>query len=217
MLSAQVEALGPGIEACHLGIAKDDPADLREKLAEGFRSDVLILSGGVSMGDFDYVHTELKARGLEVALEKVAIKPGKPLVFGRVEIDGHTRHVFGLPGNPVSSFVTFELFVKPFLRASCGLEAKPPEPVFARVGADIGGKAIPRTQHLPARVHATESGVLAVETITWNGSGDLRGLVDANSLVVVPRGEAPPREGDMAEVFLLEPAALPRPGAATRA
>ena len=101
------------------------------------------------------------ADGLEVLVEKVAIKPGKPLLFGRIRRrDGGACHVFGLPGNPVSSFVTFELFVRPFLLRLLGHDDVEPDVVRATLDAALAIKPIPRTQHLPAVLSAGEDGRL---------------------------------------------------------
>jgi molybdopterin molybdotransferase len=203
MLTAQVAALGAGIEVEHLGIARDNPESVEAMLERGLAADVLILSGGVSMGDYDFVHHGLKARGLEIVLEKVAIKPGKPLLVGFLA-DGDRRvTVFGLPGNPVSSYVTFELFARPFLRALMGHGAAEPLEIEVRVAAKPRGKALPRTQHLPARLRSGPQG-LEIEALAWNGSGDLRGLLDANAFLVVPTGEAPPEAGAMAKALVIE-------------
>ena len=211
MLTAQVRSLGPSIRCQHLGITKDSPEDVRRTLDRGLASDVLILSGGVSMGDWDFVHHELHALGLEVLIEKIAIKPGKPLLFGRLTAEnGRPLWVFGLPGNPVSSYVTFELFARPFLRGLTGR----PGPHFLELDATIqggaSGKAIPRTQHLPARIAAGRAG-LEARPVSWHGSGDLRGLVDANGFIIVPAGESLPAEGEVARVLLTEPDVLRLP------
>ena len=204
MLAAQVRNLGAGIQAKFGGIVVDNPEATRAAIEDGLEGDVLVFSGGVSMGDYDYVHHELKARGLEVLIEKVAIKPGKPLLFGFFNHDGRRVYVFGLPGNPVSSYCTFELFLRPFLRGMMGFSGPHVMEFPARLVSELSGKAIPRTQHLPAQLswQGSEASVLAVE---WHGSGDLRGMVDGNAFIVVPAGEAPPAAGSMVQVLALEP------------
>lgn len=215
MLSAQVAALGAGIEVRHLGIAKDDAASVEAMLTRGLEADVLILSGGVSMGDYDFVHHGLKARGLDIVLEKVAIKPGKPLLVGFLEHEGRRVTVFGLPGNPVSSYVTFELFARPFLRRLMGHAAAEPLEIEVRVATRPKGRALPRTQHLPSRLRSTPQG-LEVEALSWNGSGDLRGLLDANAFLVVPTGEEPPEAGALARVLVIEHETLRQPPFSSR-
>ena len=208
MLVAQVASLGLGIDARWLGIAKDTVEDTRAMIERGLAHDVMMLSGGVSMGDHDHVHKELKARGMEVFIEKIAIKPGKPLIFGRLpKSGGGETYVFGLPGNPVSSFVTFELFVRPFLSGLMGLAPPHRLEVKARIVGPIRGKAIPRFQHIPARIEIEDENLVA-RAVEWHGSGDLRGIVDANGFILVPPHEAPPTEGVMTPVMLLEPRVL---------
>ncbi len=205
MLAAQVRALGLGIDADFAGIIADTKEATRGAIEANMDADVLILSGGVSMGDFDYVHHELIERGLEVLIQSVAIKPGKPLLFGRLtRPDGSFVWVFGLPGNPVSSFCTFELFVRPFLRGLLGLQAPHTLELRVPLVQEIRGKSIPRTQHLPARIHVGAEG-LSVTQVPWHGSGDLRGLLDANGFIVIEAGAVMPGPGDLVAVVLTEP------------
>jgi molybdopterin molybdotransferase len=198
LLEAQIRQVSPAIPVLRPGIARDSRESLERFLDVGCDHDVLILSGGISMGDLDLVGPELKRRGLEVLVEKVSIKPGKPLLFGRLpRKDGGRCTVFGLPGNPVSSFVTFELFVRPFLARMLGHEDAGPDAVFAVLEEIRGIKTIPRTQHLPAVLSAAEDGRLRVRDLEWHGSADLRGFVDANGMIVVEAGAAPPKPGDV--------------------
>ena len=192
LLEAQILAVSPALRVLRPGVARDDRASLARFLEVGLAHDVLILSGGVSMGDLDLVGVALKDRGLEVLIEKVSIKPGKPLLFGRVKrADGGRCTVFGLPGNPVSSFATFELFVRPYLLRRLGDPDPYPDEVTAVLEHDGPLKVIPRTQHLPARLRAVD-GVLRATPLRWNGSADLRGLVDADAFIIVsPDGPAP--------------------------
>jgi molybdopterin molybdotransferase len=216
MLASQVRALGVGLEATFAGIVADTQEATRDAIEAGMEADVLILSGGVSMGDFDHVHHELKARGLEVKIQSVAIKPGKPLLFGRMKrLDGTYTWVFGLPGNPVSSFCTFELFVRPFLRGLIGLQPPHTLTVKATLTAPLRGRPIPRTQHLPAQVNLGPGG-LTVCQVPWNGSGDLRGLIDANGFIISKALEPFPEEGDLVDVVLSEPEALRLPAKTSR-
>lgn len=200
LLDALVRAAAPCVRTLRPGVARDERGNLARFLDVGLAHDVLILSGGVSMGDLDLVGVALKERGLEVLIEKVSIKPGKPLLFGYVaRKDGGRCAVFGLPGNPVSSFATFELFVGPYLAARLGRDDAAPEEILATLEHDRPLKAIPRTQHLPAVLRA-EAGRLFVRPLPWNGSADLRGCVDANAFVVVPVEGAAPAPGDLVGV-----------------
>jgi molybdopterin molybdotransferase len=202
LLEAQVRQVSPAIPCLRPGIARDTRESLGRFLDVGCEHDVLVLSGGVSMGDLDLVGGELRGRGMEVLVEKVAIKPGKPLLFGHVRRkDGGRCSVFGLPGNPVSSYVAFELFVRPFLLRLLGQEDVAPLVARARLEGDVPG-SIPRTQHLPAIVACGDDGVLEARPLVWHGSADLRGFLDANAMIVIGAGGPAARRGDLADVEL---------------
>jgi len=212
LLEAQILAVSAALRVLRPGVAKDDRASLARFLDVGLAHDVLILSGGVSMGDLDLVGVALKERGLEILIEKVSIKPGKPLLFGRVRrADGRHCTVFGLPGNPVSSYATFELFVRPYLLRRLGDPDPFPDEATAVLEHDGPLKVIPRTQHLPA-ILAVVDGVLRATPLRWNGSADLRGLVDAGAFIVVSPDEPAPRPGDRVTVHRLpgKPLRAPR-------
>ena len=106
-----------GFDADYLGIARDNREELRRKMLLGLERDVLIITGGVSMGEYDFVRNVFQDLGLEILFSKVAIKPGKPTVFAR----RGNKLVFGLPGNPISALITFECFVRPALGRLCGM------------------------------------------------------------------------------------------------
>jgi molybdopterin molybdotransferase len=185
---AQVRELG--LEADDFGIVRDEPGALRAAVREGLERDVLLLTGGVSAGDWDLVVPALEAEGVSIRLHKVAIKPGKPFCFA--------PRVFGLPGNPVSSFVIFEAFVRPYLGGLSGGEF-PRRRVRALLKNAVK-KGADRVQYLPARVD--EAGG-AAELLPWKGSADLFTLADANAFAVVPVGAAP-AAGDAAEFLMLD-------------
>ncbi len=182
----------------------DVVGDDRDALAGVIRAglvgaDVLCLSGGISMGAFDFVPEMLASCGVRFVFRKVAIKPGKPTLFG-VTDDGTC--VFGLPGNPVSAFVAFRLFVHPALLRLQGL----PMLGFDRMRARLNGTckaARDRSSYTPVRVAADESGTLRATRIAWQGSGDPFGLVGANGLLVRRAGEAEACDGDDVLVLLL--------------
>ncbi len=185
-LGAQVRELG--LECDDLGIVRDEPGLLRAAIREGLRRDVLLLSGGVSAGDWDFVVPALEAEGVRITLHKVAIKPGKPFCFA--------PRVFGLPGNPVSSFVIFEVFVRPYLGGLCGADLSRRR-VWARLEGALK-KVSDRVQFQPARLRAD-----AVELLPWKGSADLFALAEANAFVIVPPGLLPGK-GDRVECLLLD-------------
>ncbi len=180
-----------------LGIARDDTDHLRLAIEQGLQSDMLILSGGVSAGKFDLVPGVLADLGVESLFHKVAMKPGKPVLFGVKQ----PKLVFGLPGNPVSSLVCFELFVRPAIRA---LMALPPGPcwVNANLTKDFPYRSDRPTYH-PARLLKTAEG-FTIEPTAWFGSPDLRGVLPANAFVLLPVGDQMHRAGDRMMVLDVE-------------
>ena len=177
-LAAQIRLAGG--EPVVLGNAADRMDDLGEKIERGLKEDVLVLSGGVSMGKYDLVENVLKAMGAEFFFDAVAIRPGKPAVFGVCQ----GKPVFGLPGNPVSTMVTFELFVAPAIDLLSGAEARALPLVEARLAEAMKEK--PGLAHfLPARVDWHDR-VPEVKALRWQGSGDIAALAKANCFVVVP-------------------------------
>jgi molybdopterin molybdotransferase len=192
-LAAQVRMAGG--EPVLLGNAADREDDLWEKISAGLRKDILILSGGVSMGKYDLVEKVLREMGAEFFFDAVAIRPGKPAVFAMCE----GKPVFGLPGNPVSTMVTFELFVVPAIDLRGGAQARPLPMVEAMVAEDLHEKP-GMTHFLPAHVtwpaaepaHAdgnaeslTEGVAAKVKALSWQGSGDIAAMVRANCFLVV--------------------------------
>jgi molybdopterin molybdotransferase len=193
-LAAQVRIAGG--EPVLLGNAADRVQDLAEKIERGLREDVLVLSGGVSMGEYDLVEKALKAMGAEFFFDAVAIRPGKPAVFGACQ----GKPVFALPGNPVSTMVTFELFVAPAIDLLSGGEARPLPLLEARLAEALKEKP-GLTHFLPARV---EWGGLAPEVIAleWQGSGDIAALAMANCFLVVPPDRERISAGESVSVWL---------------
>jgi len=172
-----------GAESRYLGIARDDKARLAQLVRDGLdHSDVLVLSGGVSAGKFDFVPDVLRELGVESHFHKVRMKPGKPLLFGT---RGATL-VFGLPGNPVSSFVGFELYIRPALRKMGGHAIFGPTFVPVPLAADLTTEN-DRPTYAPARLKWTPDGV-HVDPAGWFGSADLRGLLTADALIQLPAG-----------------------------
>ncbi len=177
-LAAQVRLAGG--KPVLLGNAMDREDDLRNKISRGLQEDLLVLSGGVSMGKYDLVEAVLSDLKAEFYFDAVAIRPGRPAVFGKC---GDT-FVFGLPGNPVSTMVTFELFVAPAIDLLSGAEARPLPLVEARLGEPLEEKP-GLTHFLPARVE-WESARPEVKPLKWQGSGDIAALAKANCFLVVP-------------------------------
>lgn len=181
-LAAQVSESGG--EPLILPVAHDDVNDIEVFVRKGIRSDLLLLTGGVSMGKYDLVEQVLEKLGAQFFFTGVLIQPGKPVVFGEVGYDGKTAPFFGLPGNPVSTMVTFQLFVRPVLDALAG--ARPRPPLFAHASLKSGFKTkTGLTRFLPARLDGTHEQP-EVELVKWHGSGDLMAMSCANCYIVVP-------------------------------
>lgn len=176
-LSAQVGDAG-GIPRC-MEIAADAPEILRNSIQEGLQSDLLLLTGGVSVGKYDFVEQVLADLGAEFYFQGVALRPGKPLVFGRVA----GKFFFGLPGNPISTFVTFALFARPALAVLGGSDFEPPVFLRARMGKPLQQRT-GLTAFLPARLERM-SGDPVVSPVGWQGSGDLVGVAAANCFIVI--------------------------------
>jgi molybdopterin molybdotransferase len=180
MLTAQVGRAG-GVPL-YLGIGRDDEAELKRLIRNGLETPVLILSGGVSMGKLDLVPGVLKNLGMESHFHQVEMKPGKPLLFGTC---GKSL-VFGLPGNPVSSYCCFELFVRPAIRALAGYARPGPNWQQASVAEPFEYSTDRPTYH-PANLENVE-GMNRVRQAPWFGSPDLRALTKANALMLLSAG-----------------------------
>ncbi len=196
MLAGQVSRAG-GVPRS-LGIAPDRAEALRDLVAEGLRSPVLILSGGVSAGKLDLVPGVLQELGVTAHFHKVVMKPGKPVLFG----SRGDQLVFGLPGNPVSSLVCFELFVRPALRVLGGHADPGPRLLRATLAEEYAYRTDRPTYH-PARLEAGEGG-WEVRAVPWFGSPDLRGLTRANAFVLFPAGDHVHRAGQVFQVLSTE-------------
>jgi molybdopterin molybdotransferase len=161
-------------------------------------TDVLLVAGGVSVGKFDLVSAALEELGVAVHFRQVRLKPGKPLLFGT---KGQTL-VFGLPGNPVSAYVCFELFVRPALRLLAGHAA--PGPRLTRLPLAEGVAEVnDRPTYRPAALELGDEGY-RVRPLPWLGAPDLRGLQPADALLVLPPGESRLSVGQLASVVLLD-------------
>ncbi len=188
-LEAQLRVL-PAL-AFNLGIARDEGTSLRHIIDLGLLDhDVVLLTGGVSMGEFDHVPGILKEAGVEILFEKVAIQPGKPTVFGR---KGNT-FVFGLPGNPVSSFVLFEILVKPFLNRMMGHTEQPV--VFQLpMGVDYTRRRSDRKSMIPVVIRDG-----AVYPVEYHGSAHINAYTKAGGIMVVETGTTRITRGEQVHV-----------------
>ncbi|MBZ5501647.1 MAG: molybdopterin molybdotransferase MoeA [Acidobacteriia bacterium] len=186
-LSTQVSLAGG--EPVVIGTAPDDVAKLRAQIEQGLECDALILSGGVSAGSYDFVEDVLRELGAEILFNSVAVRPGRPTVFGWCR----GKPVFGLPGNPVSTMVTFELFAVPAIDLLSGAQPRPLPLFKARLSHPVDEKG-PVAHFLPARftAPATDTGaapaapsVPTVQVLLWEGSGDIGAVVRANCFLLV--------------------------------
>jgi molybdopterin molybdotransferase len=196
MLMAQARRAG-GVPR-YLGIARDRLDSLRPLVKQGLEADVLVLSGGVSAGKLDLVPGVLRELGVEAHFHKVEMKPGKPVFFGTRD----ATLVFGLPGNPVSALVCFELFVRPGLRKLAGHDNSGPALVTATLAEDFAYRTDRPTYH-PARLGIGEGG-WRVRPVPWYGSPDLRAVAAANAFVVFPAGDHRHRAGELFPVLRVE-------------
>ena len=204
MLAAQIETAG-GIPV-RLGIARDDRDELRRKIQQGLQCDIFVLSGGVSAGTLDLVPDTLAEMGVTEIFHKVDMKPGKPIWFGKWERSGQSPnqdcshcYVFGLPGNPVSSLVCCELFVRTAIRRLMGVEPATVAPNLAKLEHDYSTRPDRPTYH-PARL-TWGAGHLAVTLVPWHGSSDLCGTVAANGMAYLSGEARQYRVGDELETF----------------
>jgi molybdopterin molybdotransferase len=195
-LMAQVQALG--IEPALLGIARDDPDELARYLRRGLEYDVLLVSGGTSVGVHDYVRPTIEALGAQMLFWRVAMKPGHPVAFGKVG----EKIIFGLPGNPVSSMVCFEEFVVPALRRMMGHARTHRRTLSARMTHNV--------KHQPGRTEfirvllAKEQGGYTATSTGAQGSGMLLSMARADGLAVVPADSAGLAAGSTVAVQLLD-------------
>ena len=202
-IAAQCRELGA--EPAYLGIARDSREDVEAHLRAGLAADVLVSSAGVSVGDRDYVRPALEALGFRLLFWGVNMKPGYPLVFGRLGAAGRPL-VFGLPGNPVSAMVTFEQFVRPCLLRMMGHSALFRPRVRARLTEPLAKPA--GRLHFVRVSLERRGGEIAARPTGNQSSGVLRSMVAAHGLLVFPAEATELRAGAWAEVQVLDPGFL---------
>jgi molybdopterin molybdotransferase len=200
-LAAMVAA--EGTTPHRLAVARDTLEDLRARIHEGLQHDLLVLTGGVSMGKYDFVEQALSELGAELLFTGARIQPGKPVVFGRIprlDAPGTYTYLFGLPGNPISTQVCFHLFVAPLLRALAGRTELAPRFVEARLREHVrGGASV--TRFLPAEL-TSDWQHASVRLTGWQGSGDLAANARGNSYCVLPAEVEHFAAGDTVRVLL---------------
>ena len=192
--SLAVQIQDAGGEPVLLPIAPDAQRRLRQLIEEGLQSDLLIMTGGVSMGRYDLVEQVLAGLQAEFFFTGAKIQPGRPVVFGRVVCGGSTpgrgasappsKYFFGLPGNPVSTMVTFELFARPMLEALAGMAPRPLTFLHAHLKSEIRVKP-GLTRFLPATLSGKYEDSHA-ELVPWQGSGDIAARSRSNCYIVIP-------------------------------
>jgi len=180
-----------------LGIARDTPAALKDKISQGLTADILVLSGGVSMGDYDFTKAVFQELGAAMNFWKLAIRPGQPLAFGKIQ----GKLAFGLPGNPVSSMVTFEQLVRPAMLKMSGHRSYG-RPVVQAIFQEKFSKRTDR-RHFLRGVLTMEEGVFKVRTTGAQGSGILTSMMKANCLIDIPVEVERVNPGDLVSVQLL--------------
>ena len=178
--SLAAQLLQAGADPVLLPVAPDERHRLRELIQEGLQSDLLLLAGGVSMGQYDLVEEILADLGAEFFFTGAEIQPGRPIVFGRAG----NKYLFGLPGNPVSTMVTFELFARPMIESLMGLQPRKLIFLHAQLKKEVKTKTGLK-RFLPA-VLSGEFERAEVELAGWHGSGDIASVARSNCYLVVP-------------------------------
>ena len=182
-----------------LGIARDEPEHLAAMIEEGLQSDVLVTTGGISMGDYDYLKDAFGKAGVEILFWKVAQKPGKPMTFGM----RRDKPVFALPGNPVSATLSFELYVRPALRKMMGHARLFRPTVWAVLKQDVRKKP-GRRNFMRGIVRRDDDGILYARTTGVQGSGILRSMSQANGIIVLSEDADGAKAGEKVEVYLID-------------
>ena len=193
-LAAQVEAAGGRAEI--LSIARDERSHLRMLIEQGLQSDLLLLSGGVSMGKYDLVEQVLAEFGADFFFTGAQIQPGRPIVFGRAQ----ERYFFGLPGNPISTMVTFELFARTMLEALAGMTSRPLQFLHARLKTELTVKAGLK-RFLPGFLSG-EFERVEVKLAGWHGSGDVAAMGRSNCYIVIPEDRTKLNAGEWVAVVM---------------
>jgi molybdopterin molybdotransferase len=199
MLSAW--ARWSGADVTDLGIARDDARQLDQNMTRGLEADVLVLSGGVSVGVRDLVPDALARLGVQQVFHRVRLRPGKPLWFGTGKQTNRRVLVFGLPGNPASSLVCFQLFVRPAIAALAG-RTDADVPVAKAVLAQSHRIRGDRPTYFPSRLHVDSRGLVA-EPLPWHGSADLLSLARADGLAVFDAAKSDYEAGETVPVHVL--------------
>jgi molybdopterin molybdotransferase len=186
-----VQAIKAGTEALYMGIAPDQEEETFRMLNDALKNaDIVLLTGGVSMGTYDFVPKILEKAGIEILFRTISVQPGKPTVFG---IKGNKR-IFGLPGNPVSSFTIFEILVKPMIWKMMGI-TEPVHPLILPLGVEYQRKRSDRMQWLPVQIREDK-----VYPLEYHGSAHIFALATAHAIAAIPLGITKLNAGDLIDV-----------------
>lgn len=189
-----------GVRSSPARIARDTPAELKKRLAQALDHPLVMAVGGMSMGTRDLVPQALEELGVRLVFHGVAVRPGKPVAYGRGPAG---QHVFGLPGNPVSVFVCAWLFVRMVILGLQGFPPQPPRRWRATLARPMKAAPDPRPAFVPGRVWNDQHRGLTAQPCAWTGSADPFGLAAANALLVRTRPTEPAEAGDAVEVILI--------------
>ena len=202
--SLAVQIRNAGGEPVLLAIAPDEPQKLRSLIEEGLNSDLLLMTGGVSMGRYDLVEEVLEELKAEFFFTGAKIQPGRPVVFGKcgasVAREKPDTYFFGLPGNPVSTMVTFELFARPVLEALAGMSPRKLQFVHARLKTEIRVK--PGLKRFLPAILSGQFERTQVELFSWQGSGDVAATARATCYIVVPDDREQIPAGEFVPILL---------------
>lgn len=203
--SLAVQIRNTGGEPVLLPIAPDEPNKLRSLIEEGLRSDLLLITGGVSMGRYDLVEVVLAQLKAEFFFTGAKIQPGRPIVFGKCGTASSDRgrgstYFFGLPGNPVSTMVTFELFARPLVEALSGMSSRGLRFVYAKLKSEIRVK--PGLKRFLPAILSGELEASQAELVPWQGSGDVAATARANCYIVIPSDREVIAAGEFVPILL---------------
>jgi molybdopterin molybdotransferase len=201
--SLAVQIVNAGGDPVLLPIAPDEAQALRRLMEEGLKSDLLLMTGGVSMGRYDLVEQVLAELKAEFFFTGAKIQPGRPVVFGKCGAAATGRmkaqYFFGLPGNPVSTMVTFELFARPMLEALAGMSSRKLKFFYTKLKSEIRVK--PGLKRFLPAILSGEFEDSQVELVRWQGSGDIAATARANCYVVVPEDREQIKAGEYVAIL----------------